>query len=612
MTRLSLSRTAVALLAIACALPASSIAAQQPAKPAKAAKPATPTTAAPAPAAAPAPPVWTVNGVPRAWDPDVDGALLRAQSAIDMASMAMPDPEALQATIEAARASMPDRAELEAEIQSARAAMPDPAELDAQIQSARAAVQLHAGELASERVAMTRARDAMASVAPVIASNFNFDYSFSSGDRMPPSPWAQGDPADSLYRVAWNTINRGDYRRAAELFASIPQKYPHSTYAAGAPYWQAFALYRLGGTEDLRTAARALEGLMAHQSELSRRQTENMDVSGLYARINGVLASRGDKDAAAKVTQEAQQAGHATCDKEDLAVRVEALNALARTDPSAAVPLLGRVLQNKGECSSELRRNAVFILGQRGDSSATSLLTNVARTDPDVRVREAAIEWLPRLPNAPISTIESLVNDTSVTVQRAAVRALMSSDDARARQAVRGLIENANLSESVRLAAVNSFTSEHATADDAAYLRGVFAKTDDSRMKSAIVYAVSRIGGADNEQWLLALAKNPAESSAIRATAIERLGRTSMSIPDLSAMYDNADSRNMRFQIINILADRKEPAATDKLLDIVRSGTDPNVRTYAIDALTRKKDPRTTKLLLDIIDKSAVGDEKKP
>jgi hypothetical protein len=85
-----------------------------------------------------------------------------------------------------------------------------------------------------------------------------------------------------------------------------------------------------------------------------------------------------------------------------------------------------------------------------------------------------------------------------------------------------------------------------------------------------------------------------------------------MSITDLAAMYDNADSRAMRFQIINILADRKESGATDKLLDIARAGTDPTVRTRAIDALTRKKDPRTTKLLLDIIDRSAAADEKKP
>jgi HEAT repeat protein len=561
--KLSRPRPLLTLLAFACAAPISLAGAQRP------------TTPPPARATPPVPPTPPVIAG------DIDEAMVRAHEAVEAAAAAIPEPAELAQTVRGA------------------------------LDRARAVQSEDIEQLASAREAMEASRQALVWARPML-ENLNVDFGFSSGSARPAAPWAQGDPADSVYREARNTINRGDYRRAAALFASIPQRYPRSAYAAAAPYWQAFALYRLGGTDDLRTAASALQQLMANQGELSRRQRDNMDVSGLYARINGVLASRGDRDAAARLTREAQQAGHPTCDKEDLSVRVEALNALARTDPGTALPLLGRVLHSTGECSTELRRNAVFILGQRGDSSAAAVLADVARTDPDVRVREAAIEWLPRLPNAPIATIESLLRDTSATVQRAAVRALMSSDDPRARQSIRGLIDRADVSDNLRIAAINSFTSEHATGDDAAYLRGAFAKTDNARVKNAIVYAISRIGGTDNEQWLLALAKNSTEPSSVRATAIERLGRTSMSITDLAAMYDNADSRAMRFQIINILADRKESGATDKLLDIARAGTDPTVRTRAIDALTRKKDPRTTKLLLDIIDRSAAADEKKP
>ena len=44
-------------------------------------------------------------------------------------------------------------------------------------------------------------------------------------------------------------------------------------------------------------------------------------------------------------------------------------------------------------------------------------------------------------------------------------------------------------------------------------------------------------------------------------------------------------------------------AGTDKLLDIVKTGTDPQLRSRAISALTSKKDPRTLRLLMEIIDK---------
>src|SRR5512133_2904226 len=55
-----------------------------------------------------------------------------------------------------------------------------------------------------------------------------------------PAAWLQGDPADSLYRSARKSLSRGDYHEAADLFASIPSRYPRSGYAGDALYWQAF------------------------------------------------------------------------------------------------------------------------------------------------------------------------------------------------------------------------------------------------------------------------------------------------------------------------------------------------------------------------------------
>jgi HEAT repeat protein len=72
---------------------------------------------------------------------------------------------------------------------------------------------------------------------------------------------------------------------------------------------------------------------------------------------------------------------------------------------------------------------------------------------------------------------------------------------------------------------------------------------------------------------------------------------------DLARMYDVADARPLREQLVRLYAQRAEPEATDKLLDIARTGTDPDMRRLAISALSRKNDPRTKKLLLEIIDK---------
>ncbi|HET7187544.1 MAG TPA: outer membrane protein assembly factor BamD, partial [Gemmatimonadaceae bacterium] len=80
-------------------------------------------------------------------------------------------------------------------------------------------------------------------VTHAIATQISVAQDVASGARTfaeePPAPWAEADPADSLYREARETLNRGEYRRAAALFGQITQRYPSSTYAADALYWRA-------------------------------------------------------------------------------------------------------------------------------------------------------------------------------------------------------------------------------------------------------------------------------------------------------------------------------------------------------------------------------------
>jgi len=99
-----------------------------------------------------------------------------------------------------------------------------------------------------------------------------FERQFSGISSEPPQAWAQADPADSLYRLAREALNRGEYRRAAQLFGDITQKFPNSAYAADARYWRAFALYRLGSTSDLHEALNVLQdtGSSFRQARLRR------------------------------------------------------------------------------------------------------------------------------------------------------------------------------------------------------------------------------------------------------------------------------------------------------------------------------------------------------
>jgi HEAT repeat protein len=413
-----------------------------------------------------------------------------------------------------------------------------------------------------------------------------------------PQGWAPQDPADSLYRQAQQAMNRGDYRRAASLFKDLPVKQPNSVYASDALYWEAFSLYRIGGTTELQEALAALD---MRKSKYPVGRTRGDADPALATRIAGVLSARGlgDKDLVKRALTE----GGNACDQEDQSVRSEALNALRQTDPDEALAQAKKILGRKDECSVQLRRSALWLVANKKDAAATAALVAVAKNDPSMDLRADATSFLGSMSgDDALAALEELMKSDDERVQRSAVRALTTFPSPRARTAMRSLIENNGASEQLRISALDAFDRDRSTLDDASWLRSIYNKVDNSRIKARIVSAVSRIGGEQNDQWLLSLAKNEDESIDVRQNALRYVARQA-DIASLNKFYDGVSARPLREEIINALGNRKEPEATDKLIEIAKSGTDPQVRRDAINTLTRKNDPRTTKLLLDLISK---------
>jgi HEAT repeat protein len=429
----------------------------------------------------------------------------------------------------------------------------------------------------------------------------------------------QGTPEDSLFRAAREALGRGEYARASTLFASFEQRFPRSRVAPTAMYWRAFALYRSGASDELRAALEALKA----QQERYPEAAADPDAATLRTRLYAALAARGDAQAATALR--AANASGVSCDREEMEVRAEALNALAQLDAPEARPTLKRVLARRDECSATLRRRAVYILGRSGTEESAADLVEVAKNDPDAGVRNDAIMFIGRSAGtASVKVLEQLFNESSDERTRAAaLSALRSKGGPEAKRALRAIIEKAEVPERVRAEAIQQLgrssdkegewvtiagrrTPAPPTAgdeEDAAFLRGLYTKTDSRTVKSAIVSAVARIGGSTNEQWLLGIAKNRNEETSLRREALSRIKTSSLSIEELGKLFDALPERELRYAVVNQLASRDDPAAVDKLIEIARSGTDPQVRRQAISALARKNDPRTTKLLLELVEK---------
>jgi len=423
----------------------------------------------------------------------------------------------------------------------------------------------------------------------------------------------QGDPADSLYRAAHDLMARGEYGRSAQLFKDIAQKYPKSRYQDDLPYNEAFARYRIGTARELETAAHLLEprakkllGVVpasndAPEMSRGRIRASEREVVGLYIRVNQALALRGNGDAARIVADAAAPRAN-SCDGEDGQFKRETMGALSMMDPQQALPILKHVLDKPDECTAELRRSAVFILGRRGDAEAATIIASTAKSDPSPSVRAEAINWLPKLLGDPgVAMLEDVLRtEQDERIQRSVVHTLATSTNPRARTAIRAIIDRKDAPLNLRREAVSGITPGRATSDDASYLRGLYARTDDEQLKQTIVSAVARFASPETDEWILNIAKNPNEASSVRGAAIGFVMRSG-SVADWIKLYDAAASFDVRSRIVTALENRKETEAADKLVEIAKTSTVPSLRLKAISALSSRKDPRLPQLLDEIM-----------
>jgi HEAT repeat protein len=422
----------------------------------------------------------------------------------------------------------------------------------------------------------------------------------------PPSFGMQGDPADSIYSIGREAFNRQDYSRAAARFSEVIAKYPNSRQVSAAAYYQAFALYRVGTLESLRTSLKVLEA-NAQRFDYDYNKSYRSDAPALQARVLRALADRNESGADAKLRDLVAKYPKVSCDDEKISIQSQVLNSYYQTDPDAAMQYIRSYLNTRDACTAELRRSALFLLANRPTEDNTNLIVQLARNDTVRSVRMRAIEVLSRMPgDAAINALQQFMNDSDEQVQAAAVRSLMRSDNPKARAAMRmSLIDKREAPERQRVEAIRSFDRENTSPEDAAYLRNLFNRSGESeRVKDAIISAIGNIPTEDNLKFLMDVAQNQNETSSIRATALRRVtARQNLTTDNLIKLYDATDNRSMRNSLVDALSQRPEPAAINKLLDIVKNSTDPEVRSNAIQELLRKNDKAITQKVLDLIAK---------
>jgi HEAT repeat protein len=425
---------------------------------------------------------------------------------------------------------------------------------------------------------------------------------------VPAAPWADLDPADSLYRAAREALNREDYRRAATLFADISRRFPKSEYAADAGYWRAYALYRSGRDSDLREALRAIE---TQQKGFPKAKTAG-DASTLAVRINGELGKRGDVSSAQKVA-EAATGDDAPCTRssrndEDLEMRIAALNALLQMDAQSVVPIIKGVFAKRDACSAQLREKAVFILSQKQTPETEAMLIDLTRSDPNQSVREQAVFWLGQVhtDRAAAALEEIATSSRDMALREKAIFALNEQGSPRAAALLRRFAESADTPESVREQAI-FWLGQKRSSENAEFLRSLFGKLGkaerNDELRKKIMFSLSQMHGVGNDRWLLAIALDNSNSEEVRGHALWTAGQAGIPGSDLVSLYDRLSDAAVKEKLIWVLSESRDRASSDKLVEIAQKDPDREMRKKAIFWLGQKNDPRIRQILIDILNK---------
>jgi len=255
-------------------------------------------------------------------------------------------------------------------------------------------------------------------------------------------------------------------------------------------------------------------------------------------------------------------------------VRSSALYWLSGVTPADAVSPLAEIARNGSEPRS-LREGVIMTLAQMRDGVGVPPLIEMTKRDrADPWVRERAIFWLG------------------------------NADDDRARATLRAIASSDTVARQFRDQAIFALGFLDHDGDNGQFLRTLYTRLDDTRLKDKVIQAVAQLDDSADEQWLLDRVLDASEPIDLRKQALFWRGQHNDSpLGDLIALYPRLDSRELRDHYVFVLSQRRESAAVDKLIDLAKTDSDREVRAKAMFWLGQSQDPKAMKFLEERINR---------
>jgi HEAT repeat protein len=380
-----------------------------------------------------------------------------------------------------------------------------------------------------------------------------------------------------ILREGRDFIEARNWQRAAEKFNEFITGYPKDKDLDAALYWYGYALQKQDRKEE--AAVPLLRLINRFPSSSWRREAD------------ALLVVLGQKAAVDK-----------GLDRDNCEIKILALQSLFQADQERAIGLVTESLKtNQSQCEG-FTAAAVSMLGSHGGPRVVPLLLDIARSNPDQRLRLTAIKRLGDQHNEQV--IEDLIRiydaDRTKEIRAQVLRALVESRSARGSAKV---LEIARASDdiSARQVAIRYIgeLKDSASLDE---LIRIYDADKTPQIRSQILRSLAEREDPRAHAKLFEIARQ-GDTPELRIEAIRRLGdHGRMAIDDLTQLYSSETNVQIKQGLMRAFADNNDPRARVKLLEIAR-GNDPiELRGFAIRQLGNKDDQETVDQLVAMYD----------
>jgi HEAT repeat protein len=380
-----------------------------------------------------------------------------------------------------------------------------------------------------------------------------------------------------IFREGRDFIEAQNWQRAAEKFNDFITGYPKDKDIDAALYWYAYALQKQNRKDE---SADVLIKLVKRFPGSSWRQE-----------AQAMLVVLGRKDAV-----------DAALDRDDCEIKILALQSLFQADEERAIGIATEALRVNPQKCQNFQAAVLSILGSHGGPKVTPILLDIARNNPDPKLRLTAIRRLGDQKSDQITDELIKIYDADQTkeVRGQVLRALIEGNTPRGVAKVMEIARSGN-DIAARQYAIRFIGEMNDTASLDALIQ-IYDADKTKEIRSQVIRALAEREDQRARAKLFDIARQ-GETPELRIEAIRRLGDNQrVTLDELLQLYTSETNVQIKQGLLRAFGDSTDPRAVTKLLDIARGNDAIELRTYAVRQLGEKDDEQTVNQLISFYD----------